>query len=111
MEQIIITPKKIYQENLVNKKIMELNLIEYFENQKALDFESGIYINKLPKEYVKSVALSSLNSKRIIRLKRLKYYLSKKDLESPKTERRQIVKIVGIGIVIYILTVLLLYSF
>lgn len=111
LEQIIITPKKIYQENLVNKKIMELNLIEYFENQKALDFESGIYINKLPKEYVKSVALSSLNSKRIIRLKRLKYYLSKKDLESPKTERRQIVKIVGIGIVIYILTVLLLYSF
>ena len=33
---------------------MELNLIEYFENQKALDYESGIYINKMPKEYDKS---------------------------------------------------------
>lgn len=53
LEQIIINPKKIYQENLVNKKIMELNLIEYFKNQKALDYESGIYINKLPKEYAK----------------------------------------------------------
>lgn len=111
LEQIIINPKKIYQENLVNKKIMELNLIEYFEKQKALDYESGIYINKLPKEYVKSVALSSLNSKKIIRLKRAKYYLSKKDLESPKTEQKQMLKIVGIGIVIYILAVLMLYSF
>ena len=111
LEQIIINPKKIYQENLVNKKIMELNLIEYFENQKALDYESGIYINKLPKEYAKSVVLSSLNSKKIIRLKRAKYYLSKKDLENPKTEQKQMLKIVGIGIAIYILAVLILYSF
>lgn len=111
LEQIIINPKKIYQENLVNKKIMELNLIEYFKNQKALDYESGIYINKLPKEYAKSITLSNLNTKRIIRLKRAKYYLSKKDLESPKTEQRQILKIVGISILIYIIAVLLLYSF
>lgn len=111
LEQIIITPKKMYQENLVNKKVMELKLIGYFEDQKAVDYESGIYINKLPKEYVKSVVLTSLNSKKIIRLKRAKYYLSKKDLENPKTEQKQMLKIVGIGIAIYILTVLLIYSF
>lgn len=111
LEQIITNPNKMYQENLVNKKIMELNLIEYFENQKALDYESGIYINKMPKEYDKSVVLSGLHSKKIIRLKRAKYYLSKKDLESPKTEQKQIVKIVGICIAIYILAVLILYSF
>lgn len=55
LEQIIINPKKMYQENLVNKKIREFKLIEYFENQKALDYASGIYINKLPKEYAKSI--------------------------------------------------------
>ena len=90
---------------------MEFKLIEYFENQKALDYESGIYINKLPKEYAKSITLSNLNAKRIIRLKRAKYYLSKKDLESPKTEQRQMLKTVGIFILIYIVAVLLLYSF
>lgn len=111
LEQIIINPKKIYQENLVNKKIREFKLIEYFENQKALDYASGIYINKLPKEYAKSIDLSNLNSKKIIRLKRAKYYLSKSDLENPKTEQKQMLKIVGIGIAIYILAVLLLYSF
>ncbi len=111
LEQIITNPKKLYQENLVNKKIMEFKLIEYFENQKALDYESGIYINKLPKEYAKSITLSNLNAKRIIRLKRAKYYLSKKDLESPKTEQRQMLKTVGIFILIYIVAVLLLYSF
>lgn len=111
LEQIITNPKKMYQENLVNKKIMELKLIEYFQDQKALDYESGIYINKLPKEYAKSIDLSNLNSKKIIRLKRAKYYLSKSDLENPKTEQKQMLKIVGIGIAVYILAVLLLYSF
>lgn len=111
LEQIIINPKKMYQENLVNKKIREFKLIEYFENQKALDYASGIYINKLPKEYAKSVVLTGLNSKKIIRLKRAKYYLSKSDLENPKTEQKQMLKIVGIGIAIYILAVLLIYSF
>ena len=73
LEQIIREPKKGYQTNKVNKKISEFKIIDYFKNQKAYDYTSGIYINKLPKEYAKSLSLLDLNSKKIIRLKKAKF--------------------------------------
>lgn len=108
LEQIIKEPKKGYQKNLVNKKIMEYKIIEYFKQQKAFDYASGIYINKLPKEYAGSLSLSDLNSKKIIRLKKAKYYLSKKDLENPKTENKKAVKTVGSIILVYLFVLLIL---
>ena len=109
LEQIIMEPKKGYQLNSVNKKIMEFKIIEYFKNNKAIDYASGIYINKIPKEYEKSLSLSDLNTKRIIRLKRAKYYLSLKDLENPNSERRIIAKTIRNIIVVYLAIVLILY--
>lgn len=109
LEQIITTPKKRYQNNLINKKIMEYKIIEYFKNKKALDYASGIYINKLPKEYANSLSLSDLNSMKVIRLKRAKYYLSMKDLESPKSQKRKEIKTVGSIIIIYLFIQLILY--
>ena len=109
IEQVITEPKKGYQNNLINKKIMEYKIIEYFKNKKALDYASGIYINKLPKEYANSLSLSDLNSMKIIRLKRAKYYLSIKDLESPKSQKRKAIKtVIGI-IMIYLFIQLILY--
>lgn len=109
LEQIIMEPKKGYQVNLVNKKVMEFKIIEYFKDNKAFDYASGIYINKLPKQYANSVSLSDLNTKKIIRLKRAKYYLSKKDLENPKSEKRKVVRTVGTIIGIYLFVLLILY--
>lgn len=109
LEQILIDPKKGYQNNLVNKKIMEYKIVEYFKKQKAFDYASGIYINKLPKEYASSLSLSDLNSKKVIRLKKAKYYLSRKDLDNPKTERRKITKTISLIVIIYICIMLILY--
>lgn len=111
LEQIVMEPKKGYQTNVVNKKIMEFKIIEYFKQQNAWDYASGIYINRLPKEYANSLSLSDLNSKKIIRLKRAKYYLSKKDLENPKSEQRKMIKIVGGMIAIYLFVWILLSTF
>jgi hypothetical protein len=80
IEQIIMEPKKGYQTRTINKKIMEVKIIEYFKSKKAYDYASGIYINKLPKEYANSLSLSDLTSKKIIKLKKAKYYLNKKYL-------------------------------
>ena len=60
IEQIIKEPKKGYQTNRVNKKMTEFKIIDYFKSQKAYDYATGIYINKLPKEYAKSLSLLSL---------------------------------------------------
>lgn len=109
LEQMITNPKKGYQNNFVNKRIMEFKIIEYFKSQKAYDYASGIYINKLPKEYKNSLSLSDLNTKKVIRLKRAKYYLSKKDLESPKAEKRKTIKTVLGIITIYLFVELILY--
>lgn len=109
LEQIIMAPKKGYQSNLVNKKIIEFKIIEYFKDNKAFDYASGIYINKLPKQYEKSLSLSDLNTKKIIRLKRAKYYLSKKDLENPNSEKRKVIRTVGSIIGIYLFVLLILY--
>jgi hypothetical protein len=80
IEQIILEPKKGYQERKVAKKVMEVKIIEYLKSQKAFDYTSGIYINKMPKEYANSLSLSDLTSKKIVKLKRAKYYLNKKYL-------------------------------
>lgn len=109
LEQIIMEPQKGYQLNFVNKKIMEFKIIEYFKNNKAIDYASGIYINKIPKEYEKSLSISDLITKRIIRLKRAKYYLSLKDLGNPNSERRIVAKTVRNIIVVYLAIVLILY--
>lgn len=109
IEQIVKEPKKGYQTNKVNKKITEFKIIEYFKTQKAYDYASGIYINKLPKEYAKSLSLLDLNSKKIIRLKKAKYYLSMKDLSNPKAENRKIVKTICWIALIYIFIMLILY--
>lgn len=109
LEQIITNPKKGYQNNLISKKIMEYKIIEYFKNKKALDYTSGIYINKLPKEYASSLSLSDLNSMKVIRLKKAKYYLSMKDLESPKSQKRKEMKTVSSIIIIYLFIQLILY--
>lgn len=109
IEQIVKEPKKGYQTNKVNKKITEFKIIEYFKTQKAYDYASGIYINKLPKEYAKSLSLLDLNSKKIIRLKKAKYYLSMKDLSNPKAENRKIVKTILWIALIYIFILLILY--
>lgn len=111
LEQIVMEPKKGYQTSVIHKKIKEFKIIEYFEKQKAVDYASGIYMNQLPKEYARSASLSNLNSKKIIRLKRAKYYLSQKDLENPKTENRQMLKIVGGMIVVYLLVIAILSTF
>ena len=111
IEQIIKEPKKGYQTNRVNKKMTEFKIIDYFKSQKAYDYATGIYINKLPKEYAKSLSLLDLNSKRIIRLKKAKYYLSMKDLENPKAENRKIVKTICWIALIYIFIMLILYIF
>ena len=89
----------------------EFKIIDYFKSQKAYDYATGIYINKLPKEYAKSLSLLDLNSKRIIRLKKAKYYLSMKDLENPKAENRKIVKTICWIALIYIFIMLILYIF
>ncbi|MBO5479314.1 MAG: hypothetical protein J6A04_06495 [Clostridia bacterium] len=109
IEQIVMEPKKGYQANEVNKRIMEFKIIEYFEEQKAYDYASGIYINKLPKEYANSLSLSDLNTKKIIKLKRAKYYLSKKDLENPKSQNRKTIRTVLSVIGIYLFVLLILY--
>lgn len=87
---------------------MEINIIEYFKKQKAINYASGIYINKLPKEYANSISLQDLNSKKIIKLKRAKYYLSNENLENPKTEQRKMAKTVTWMIIIYVLVLLIL---
>lgn len=109
IEQIVKEPKKGYQTNVVNKKIAEFKIIDYFKSQKAYDYTSGIYINKLPKEYAKSLSLLDLNSKKVIRLKKAKYYLSMKDLSNPKAENRKIVKTILWIVLIYIFILLILY--
>lgn len=109
LDQIIMEPQKGYQLNSINKKIMEFKIIEYFKNNKAIDYASGIYINKLPKEYEKSLSISDLITKRIIRLKRAKYYLSLKDLENPNSEKRIVAKTIRNIIVVYLAIVLILY--
>lgn len=109
IEQIVKEPKKGYQTNVINKKISEFKIIDYFKSQKAYDYTSGIYINKLPKEYAKSLSLLDLNSKKIIRLKKAKYYLSMKDLSNPKAENRKIVKTILWIALIYIFILLVLY--
>ncbi len=108
LQQIIEEPKKGYQTNLVNKRIMEVKIIDYFTTQKAFDYASGIYINQLPKEYARNIALSDLTSKKIIKLKRAKYYLNQKNLENPKMETRKATKTVALMVVIYVLVVLLI---
>lgn len=109
IEQIVKEPKKGYQTNVINKKIAEFKIIDYFKSQKAYDYASGIYINKLPKEYAKSLSLLDLNSKKIIRLKKAKYYLSMKDLSNPKAENRKIIKTILWIALIYIFILLILY--
>ena len=109
IEQIMKAPKKGYQTNKVNKKITEFKIIDYFKNQKAYDYASGIYINKLPREYAKSLSLLDLNSKKIIRLKKAKYYLSMKDLSNPKAENRKLVKTTLWIVLIYVFILLILY--
>lgn len=109
IEQIVKEPKKGYQTNVINKKIAEFKIIDYFKSQKAYDYTSGIHINKLPKEYAKSLSLLDLNSKKIIRLKKAKYYLSMKDLSNPKAENRKIVKTILWIALIYIFILLILY--
>lgn len=109
IEQIIKEPKKGYQTNKVNKKITEFKIIDYFKNQKAYDYASGIYINKLPREYAKSLSLLDLNSKKIIRLKKAKYYLNMKELENPKAENRKLVKTILWIVLIYVFILLILY--
>lgn len=109
IEQIVKEPKKGYQTNKVNKKITEFKIIDYFKSQKAYDYASGIYINRLPKEYAKSLSLLDLNSKKIIRLKKAKYYLSMKDLSNPKAENRKTIKTILWIALIYVFIMLLLY--
>lgn len=109
IEQIVKEPKKGYQRNKVNKKITEFKIIDYFKTKKAYDYASGIYINKLPKEYAKSLSLLDLNSKRIIRLKKAKYYLSMKDLNNPKAENRKTIKTILWISAIYVFIMLVLY--
>lgn len=109
IEQIIKEPKKGYQRNKVNKKITEFKIIDYFKTKKAYDYASGIYINKLPKEYAKSLSLLDLNSKKIIRLKKAKYYLSMKDLNNPKAENRKTIKTILWISAIYVFIMLVLY--
>ena len=87
---------------------MEVKIIDYFTTQKAFDYASGIYINQLPKEYARNIALSDLTSKKIIKLKRAKYYLNQKNLENPKMETRKATKTVALMVVIYVLVVLLI---
>lgn len=111
LQQIIEEPKKGYQTNLVNKRIMEVKIIDYFTTQKAFDYANGIYINQLPKEYVGSASLSDLTTKKILKLKRAKYYLNQKNIENPKVETRKTAKTVAIMVVIYILVVLILSIF
>lgn len=111
LEQIIKEPKKGYQRNKVNKKITEFKIIDYFKSQKAYDYASGIYINKLPREYAKSLSLLDLNSKRIIRLKKAKYYLSMKDLNNPKAENRNTIKTILWIALIYVFIMLIIYIF
>lgn len=109
IEQIVKEPKKGYQTNVINKKIAEFKIIDYFKSQKAYDYTSGIYINKIPREYAKSLSLLDLNSKKIIRLKKAKYYLSMKDLSNPKAENRKIIKTILWIALIYIFILLILY--
>lgn len=109
IEQIVKEPKKGYQTNKVNKKITEFKIIDYFKTQKAYDYASGIYINRLPKEYAKSLSLLDLNSKKIIRLKKAKYYLSMKDLNNPKAENRKTIKTILWIALIYVFIMLVLY--
>lgn len=111
IEQIVKEPKKGYQTNKVNKKITEFKIIDYFKTQKAYDYASGIYINRLPKEYAKSLSLLDLNSKKIIRLKKAKYYLSMKDLNNPKAENRKTIKTILWIALIYVFIMLIIYIF
>ncbi|MCI8481929.1 MAG: hypothetical protein HFJ27_02330, partial [Clostridia bacterium] len=108
LEQILQNPKKGYQVNFVNKSLMEFKIIQYFKKQKALDYASGIYINKLPREYANSISLQDLNAKKIIRLKKAKYYLNNKNLENPKTEPRKTAKTIAWMVTIYILVLIIL---
>ncbi len=108
IEQIITKPKKGYQTNAINKRIMEIKIIDYFTNKKAFDYANGIYMNHLPKEYAGSIALSDLTSKKMLKLKRAKYYLNQKNLENPKGETRKMAKTVALMVVVYILMILLI---
>lgn len=108
LQQIIEEPKKGYQMSVVGKRIMEVKIIDYFTTQKAFDYASGIYINQLPKEYAGSASLSDLTTKKILKLKRAKYYLNQKNLENLKVETRKTAKTITIMVVIYILTILLI---
>lgn len=111
LEEIILNPNTILQKDMIHKKMMEFKIIDYFIKEKAYDYASGIYINKLPKEYANSVSLSDLNSKKIIRLKRAKYYLSNKDLNNPNAEKRRTLKTALWIIFISILILLLIQTF
>ena len=90
---------------------MEVKIIDYFTTQKAFDYANGIYINQLPKEYVGSASLSDLTTKKILKLKRAKYYLNQKNIENQKVEKRKKAKTVAIMVVIYILVVIILSIF
>lgn len=107
LEEIILTPNTILQKDMIQKKMMEFKIIDYFIKEKAYDYSSGIYINKLPKEYANNVSLSDLSSKKIIRLKRAKYYLSNKDLNNPNVEKKKALKtafwIISTGMIILLL--------
>lgn len=103
VEEMILLPKTSWQKHVINKKVMEFKIIDYFQKEKALDYQSGIYINKLPKEYANSLSLSDLNAKKIIRLKKAKYYLSNKDLSDPNVEKKRALKIGAWVIIIAIL--------
>ena len=65
-------------------------------------------MNQLPKEYAGSASLSDLTTKKILKLKRAKYYLKQKNLENAKVETRKTAKTVTIMVVIYVLTILLI---
>lgn len=111
LTQIIEVPKRGYQSNLIKKKMMEVKIIDYFVTQKAFDYANGIYMNRLPKEFASSVVLSDLTSKKILKLKKAKYYLNQKNLENPKMETRKATKTVALMVVIYVLVILLIETF
>ena len=108
IEQIVTNPKKGYQTNAICKRMMEAKIIDYFTTKKAFDYGNGIYLNHLPKEYASSIALSDLTAKKILKLKRAKYYLNQKNLENPKGEKRKSAKTVALMVVIYVLVILLI---
>lgn len=104
LEKIAKNPKTKIQRNYINGIIAKIKIVDYFRKNKATNYENGIYINKISKE-INNSYLSEMNAKRIIKLKKAKYYLDENKLQKSEINSKSNgIKIV-IGLIIVFLVV------